>query len=257
MSQSWAVGCSSLGRSKNEGRPVRGLGRRIGRLSVWLFAGAVGLSVLAVLLLRWVDPPISAVMLQRLVVEGGPQRQVWADLDAISPQMALAVVAAEDQRFPLHWGFDTDQIIAAVESRLDGGRLRGASTISQQIARNLFLWQGRSFVRKGLEVWFTALVEVLWSKRRILEMYLNFAETGERLFGVAAASERFFDRVPARLTAQQAALIAAVLPNPVLYRVDEPSAYVRKRQRWILSQMRNLGGTAYLDGILDTRRGGA
>lgn len=223
---------------------------------MWLFAGAVGLSVLAVLLLRWVDPPISAVMLQRLVVEGGPQRQVWADLDAISPQMALAVVAAEDQRFPLHWGFDTDQIIAAVESRLDGGRLRGASTISQQIARNLFLWQGRSYLRKGLEVWFTALIETAWSKRRILEMYLNFAETGERTFGVAVASRRYFGIPPGQLDGRQAALLAAVLPNPLRYRVESPTSYVRGRADWIRRQMTNLGGPGYLDGVVsgDPRR---
>jgi monofunctional biosynthetic peptidoglycan transglycosylase len=172
------------------------------------------------------------------------------DIDQIAPYMALAVVAAEDQRFPEHRGFDTEQIMAAFERHLDGGRLRGASTISQQVARNLFLWQGRSFFRKGLEVWFTGLLELFWSKRRILEMYLNFAEMGDRVFGVGVASQAFFRVAPDRLSNTQAALIAAVLPNPVVYRVDVPSAYVRKRRDWILRQMRNLGGPAYLAGVL-------
>ena len=121
------------------------------------------------------------------------------------------------------------------------------------MARNLFLWQGRSLLRKGLEVWFTALVEALWGKRRILEMYLNFAETGERMFGVAVASRAYFGREQGRLTRRQAALIAAVLPNPSVYRVDAPSAHVSKRQRWILQQMRNLGGPTYLNDILAGR----
>jgi len=203
-------------------------------------------SVALVALLRWWDPPVSAVMLQRLADQGSPQHQRWVDLTDIDPQMALAVVAAEDQRFPLHWGFDTVEIAAAIQRHLEGGRLRGASTISQQVARNLFLWQGRSYWRKGLEVWFTGLIEILWPKRRILEMYLNFSETGERTFGIGAASERFFGVQPDRLGRQRAALVAAVLPNPVVYRIDAPSAYVMGRREWILGQMRNLGGTNYL-----------
>jgi monofunctional biosynthetic peptidoglycan transglycosylase len=232
---------------------LAGLLKRLWRWLLWLLLICAVGSVMAVLLLRWVDPPTSAVILQRLASGGSPQRQQWVDIDRISPHMALAVVAAEDQRFPDHRGFDTEQIIAAVERRLDGGRLRGASTISQQVARNVFLWQGRSFLRKGLEVWFTGLLELLWSKRRILEMYLNFAEMGDRTFGVRAASQRYFGAGPDRLDSAQAALIAAVLPNPVVYRVDKPSAYVRKRRDWILQQMRNLGGPAYLAGVLGER----
>jgi monofunctional biosynthetic peptidoglycan transglycosylase len=230
-------------------RPA-GLLKRLWRLLAWALLVAVAVSVGAVLLLRWVSPPYSAVMLQRLASEGGPQHQMWVDIGQINPHMALAVIAAEDQRFPDHWGFDTDEILSALQAHLDGGRLRGASTISQQVARNLFLWQGRSWLRKGLEVWFTGLIEAAWPKRRILEMYLNFAETGERTFGVGAASERYFGRGPQYLTRQQAALIAAVLPNPVVYRIDAPSAYVQERQAWIQRQMRNLGGPAYLDGML-------
>jgi monofunctional biosynthetic peptidoglycan transglycosylase len=233
-------------------RPTRLL-VRLRRLLLLVLLSGVAATILLVLALRWLDPPFSAVILQRLVSEGEPQRQRWVDLDQTGPYMALAVVAAEDQRFPEHRGFDTREILAAIEKRLDGGRLRGASTISQQVARNLFLWQGRSYLRKGLEVWFTALVEMLWPKRRILEMYLNFAEMGERTFGLGAASERFFGVRPDQLSRQQAALIAAVLPNPVRYRVDSPSAHVRKRRDWILQQMQNLGGPAYLIQALEVR----
>lgn len=224
--------------------------RRLRRVLLLTVLFVLGVSVGLVLAVRWLEPPYSAVMMQRLAVDGAPQRHVWVDIADIAPAMALAVIAAEDQRFPQHWGFDTGQILEAVEHRLDGGRLRGASTISQQVARNLYLWQGRSFLRKGLEVWFTGLIEALWSKQRILEMYLNFAETGERMFGVGVASREYFDRDAAGLSRQQAALIAAALPNPVVYRVDAPSAYMRKRQRWILRQMRNLGGPAYVQELL-------
>jgi len=226
--------------------------KRLRRLVVVLLLVGVSGSIALVFLTRWFDPPLSAVMLQRLAGEGGPQRHEWVDIDRIAPHMALAVVAAEDQRFPTHRGFDTEEIIAAIEQHLDGGRLRGASTISQQVARNLFLWQGRSFIRKGLEVWFTGLIEAIWPKRRILEMYLNFAETGERTFGIAAASELYFGVSPDRMSRRQAALIAAVLPNPVVYQVQATSGHVIKRRDWILQQMRNLGGPAYLKDILDS-----
>jgi monofunctional biosynthetic peptidoglycan transglycosylase len=234
---------------RSKRRPA-GLFKRLRRLLAWGLLAAVAVSAGAVLLLRWFDPPYSAVMLQRLVTEGSPQHHVWVDIDRIDPQLALAVVAAEDQRFPLHWGFDTTEILAAVERHIDGGRLRGASTISQQVARNLFLWQGRSLLRKGLEVWFTGLIEAAWPKRRILEMYLNFAEMGERTFGIGAASARYFGRGPERLNSEQAALVAAVLPNPVVYRIAAPSDYVRERRDWILQQMQNLGGPSYLAEVL-------
>jgi monofunctional biosynthetic peptidoglycan transglycosylase len=229
------------------------LWRRVRRLLLRALLGLVLLSVVLVATLRWIDPPWSAVMLQRLAVEGAPQAQTWVDLDRIAPAMRLAVVAAEDQRFPHHHGFDTREILAAVERRLDGGTLRGASTISQQTARNLFLWQGRSFVRKGLELWFTVLIELLWPKQRILEMYLNFAETGERMFGVAVAAERYFGTSAAELTPRQAALVAAALPNPVRYRVASPSRHLRARQAWILQQMDNLG-VGHLDRLRPPRQ---
>jgi monofunctional biosynthetic peptidoglycan transglycosylase len=214
-------------------------------VALFLVAG----SIVIVGLLRWFEPPYSMVMLLRALDERAAQQQHWVDLDAIAPAMALAVVAAEDQRFPGHLGFDTAEILAAVERHLDGGGLRGASTISQQVARNLFLWQGRSLARKGLEAWFTVLVEGLWSKRRILEMYLNFAETGPRRFGVELAARQAFGVSAADLNQRQAALLAAALPNPVRYRVEQPGPYMLQRRAWILEQMRNLG-SGHLAGIV-------
>ena len=225
---------------------------RIGR---WLWTTArvfaVG-SVALVLLLRWVPPPASSFIAQGWLGalwagEIAAFRYHWTPMTSISPHAALAVIAAEDQRFPDHLGFDFVEIQDALEDRDEGKPLRGASTLSQQVAKNLFLWPGRSFIRKGLEVWFTVLLELLWSKQRILEVYLNIAEFGENTFGVEAASQRFFNKPAVRLTSGEAARLATVLPNPLRYRVDRPTVYVLKRQRWIELQMRQLGGAAYLD----------
>ena len=224
---------------------------RIGRglwTAVQVFA--VG-SVAMVLLLRWAPPPTSSFIAQSWLSalwagESAAFRYDWTPMAAISPQAALAIIAAEDQRFPNHFGFDFVEIQDALEDQDEGKPLRGASTLSQQVAKNLFLWPGRSFVRKGLEVWFTVLLELLWPKQRILEVYLNIAEFGEYTFGVEAASQRFFHKPATRLTADEAARLAAVLPNPLRYRVDRPSAYVLKRQRRIEQQMRQLG-EAYLE----------
>ncbi|MEO7200282.1 MAG: monofunctional biosynthetic peptidoglycan transglycosylase, partial [Dokdonella sp.] len=161
--------------------------------------------------------------------------------------LAIAVVASEDQRFPQHRGFDVDAIRDALAAADDGERLRGASTISQQVAKNLFLWGGRSYVRKGLEVWFTALIETLWTKQRILEVYLNIAEFGDGIYGAQAASQQHFGRPATELSSHQAALLAAVLPSPKRLHAKRPSAYVQKRAAWIERQMRQLGGSAYLD----------
>ncbi|MFB3818227.1 MAG: monofunctional biosynthetic peptidoglycan transglycosylase [Candidatus Methylomirabilales bacterium] len=217
-----------------------------------LAAAFVALTVLPVVGLRWIPAPTSSVMLQdrvRQVVRGErrpPLRYRWVAWRDIAPPMRLAVVAAEDQKFPAHRGFDLESIADAVEDAAGGGRLRGASTISQQVARNLFLWQGRSWVRKGLEAYFTVLLERLWPKRRILEVYLNIVEFGEGAYGVGAASQTFFGKPPARLTAAEAALLAAVLPNPARLHARRPSPYVRRRAAWIEAQMARLGGPAYL-----------
>lgn len=173
-------------------------------------------------------------------------RYAWVDLEHISPNAALAVIASEDQQFPFHAGFDFHSIREAVRASEGGKRLRGASTLTQQVAKNLFLWPGRSFIRKGLEAWFTVLIERLWPKERILEVYLNIVEFGRGLYGVQAASRTYFHVPAARLTREDAALLAAVLPNPRRLHVERPSRYVLSRKDWILGQMRQLGGSAYL-----------
>ncbi len=226
---------------------------RMKRLRRWLLAGLAAcllLSVAPVIMLRWVTPPTSAVMLQRILVEGHKLDYQWVPLTQIAPAVALAVVAAEDQKFPDHLGFDLKAIRNAVENNARGGRLRGASTLTQQVARNLFLWQGRSYLRKGLEAWFTLLLELCWSKQRILEVYLNIAETGPQTFGIQAAARRYFGQSASTLTREQAALIAAVLPNPLRFHADRPSGYILSRRNHILQQMSQLGGNAYLHNIL-------
>jgi monofunctional glycosyltransferase len=212
----------------------------------------VVLTVTPVLCVRWVPPPTTAFMLEKraaIFLRREPQKIIryrWIAWESISPQMRLAVVAAEDQKFPHHWGFDFESISDAVQEQDARGRLRGASTITQQVARNLFLWPGRSYMRKGLEAYFTVLLELLWPKRRILEVYLNVAEFGDGTYGVAAASQNFFGKRPSDLQREEAALLAAVLPNPARLRVRNPSTYVRERAGWIEEQMAHLGGPAYL-----------
>jgi len=230
------------------GSPARRLLRIAGAAALaWLL-----LSALAVLALRWLHPLTSAFMLEAsagaaLGGERGYRTDYrWASLEQISPHAAIAVIASEDQQFPFHAGFDFDSIREAVRASEHGRRLRGASTISQQVAKNLFLWSGHSFVRKGLEAYFTVLIETLWPKERILEMYLNVAQFGDGVYGVQAAAQRFWHEPALRLTSAQAALLAAVLPNPHLMHPDRPSRYVLERQQWILGQMRGLGGAGYL-----------
>lgn len=228
---------------------------RVNRKRLWRWlrrglAGFVIISLLPVIVLRWATPPGSAVMLARSLAEDRRQDYRWVPLEQISPQVALAVVAAEDQKFPQHRGFDFQAIRDAARRNLSGERLRGASTLSQQVARNLFLWQGRSYLRKGLEAWMTVLLELVWPKRRILEVYLNIAEMGERTFGIEAASRRYFGQSARSLNREQAALIAAILPSPRRYRISDPSPYVSERRDWIVQQMTLLGGTVYLGDIL-------
>ena len=165
----------------------------------------------------------------------------WASSEKISSNASAAVIASEDQRFFQHSGFDLDSIQSSIDVYMDGGKLRGASTISQQVAKNLFLTPSKSFLRKGLEVWFTILIEIMWTKERILVMYLNIAEFGDHLFGIEAASRRYFGIPAKQLSRAQAALLAATLPNPIILHANRPSNYVLKRQHWILRQMQNLG----------------
>ena len=176
-------------------------------------------------------------------------RRTWADLDRISPNLALAVVASEDQKFPEHWGFDVEAIEKAYALNQHSHRVHGASTISQQVAKNLYLWSGRSYLRKALEAGLTVLIEAFWPKRRILEIYLNIAEFGYGIFGAEAAAECFFHKSAAHLTRGDAAALAAVLPNPARYSAAAPPRYVQERRDWILGQMQALGGQEMLDEI--------
>lgn len=194
------------------------------------------LPLLPVLLLIFINPPTSSYMLQSETAV----RQQWVDAAEISPWAARAVIAAEDQRFAEHWGFDLASIAEAVEDNRRGGSRRGASTISQQLAKNLFLWPG-GYVRKGIEAWITLWIELLWSKHRILEVYLNIAEFGAGTYGVEAAARQFFGISAAQLGAEQAALLAAVLPNPKRLLAALPSDYVSERSRWIQAQMTQMG----------------
>jgi monofunctional biosynthetic peptidoglycan transglycosylase len=211
---------------------------RPGRLLLKILITVMLISWIPVLLLRWLPPPTTAFMLQQ---KHRPQyRYDWMDWQQLGTRPALAVMAAEDQKFPEHFGFDTGAIQNAVIDKLDGKPLRGASTISQQVAKNLFLWPGRQMSRKALEVWFTLLIELSWPKQRILEVYLNIAEFGPGLYGFPEASRHYFGLNPAQLSDDQAALLAAVLPNPIVLQANNPSGYLRERQRWIQEQMHQL-----------------
>jgi len=230
----------------------KGVFARLLRGLVVAVAAWAAITIATVVAFRWIDPPTTAFMLQGRVAElfartpGYRFSHEWRDWDRISKHAALAVVAAEDQRFPAHRGFDFKQIDKALKDRERGRRVRGASTITQQVAKNLFLWPGQSWLRKGLEAGITVLIEIAWPKQRILEVYLNVAEFGRGTWGVQVASRRFFHKDAARLTPAEAALLAAVLPAPKRFRADAPSNYVRRRQAWIQRQMASLGGTAYV-----------
>ncbi len=226
--------------------------RRLLRLLPILFFVPLLFSVLQVLALRWLEPPTSMMMIERgfeLRAQNRPDTLDfrWRDWDELSSALAIAVVAAEDQRFPQHQGFDTEAIREAWSRYRQGGRsLRGGSTLSQQVAKNLFLWSGRSWLRKACEAWYTVLIEALWSKQRILEVYLNIAEFGDGVYGAEAAAQRFLGTSARGLTAVQAARMAAVLPSPRRYSVAAPGAYVRRRAAWIETQVQQLGGAGYL-----------
>jgi monofunctional glycosyltransferase len=239
--------------------PGKGSRRKKRRRALRFLLFALGTGLVApamiVLCLRWIPPPTSAFMMirhfDRLTTsqEVPPIRYTWVARDQISPNMALAVLASEDQRFPEHRGFDFVAIRQAMEHNTRSASLRGGSTLSQQTAKNLFLWGGRSYLRKGLEAWLTLYLELLWTKGRILEVYLNIAEFGNGIYGVHAASAHFFAKTPDQLTRREAALLAAVLPSPRRLHADRPSPYLQSRARWIQTNMNRLGGTRVVDRI--------
>ncbi|HFZ8996144.1 TPA: monofunctional biosynthetic peptidoglycan transglycosylase [Citrobacter freundii] len=233
-----------------------------GRGTPLTFLRRVLLRLIAVAVVFWgggialfsvVPVPFSAVMAERQAGAwlqgdfGYVAHSDWVSMEKISPWMGLAVIAAEDQKFPEHWGFDIPAIEQALaHNERSEGRVRGASTLSQQTAKNLFLWDGRSWLRKGLEAGLTVGIETVWSKKRILTVYLNIAEFGEGVFGIEAAAQRYFHKPASRLTMSEAALLAAVLPNPLRFKADAPSGYVRSRQAWIMRQMQQLGGQSFM-----------
>lgn len=244
-------------RSQSTGRaaPRRPWRRRLVRV-----AGALGVLLLLTTLvpLAWLAfrPPVStAFMLQSRVADPASGEACtavdyrWVDYFEISPQLRRAVVLSEDQRFFEHAGFDFRSIERAVRAHEKGARLRGASTITQQLAKNLFLWPGRSFLRKGVEAWYTAWIELLWPKRRILEQYLNVAQFGPCTFGAGAAARRYFGVEAAALSAEQAALLAAVLPNPARMRAANPGPYAKQRAAEILSLLERKRGAEWLQRI--------
>ncbi len=221
----------------------------------WVLIVFLVITILSVLSLRWMSPPTTSFMLQHNFSAWLNEKNKfkihyrWVDINRISIHAPIAVVAAEDQKFPIHWGFDRESIEEAWAERANGIRVRGASTISQQVAKNLFLWPGRSFLRKGVEAYFTLLIELLWPKRRIIEVYLNIAEFGNGVFGITAAGKIFFKKPPIRLTRWECALLAAVLPNPKRFRADKPSNYVLKRTEWIYKEMDRLDRAKYLNNL--------
>lgn len=226
--------------------------RRALRLILVLVIVWIASTWLVVLLFRFVPPPTSAYMLGsrfaawRAGRNNYSIRYHWAAWENVSSALPISLIASEDQKFPYHHGFDVQAIRTAIDEAQDGERLRGASTISQQTAKNLFLWGGRSFVRKGLEAYFTVLLEITWPKRRILEVYMNIAQYGDGIFGADAAARTFFSESPAQLSPHQAAILAAVLPNPMKLRAAQPSPYVERRADWIERQVGQLGGSSYL-----------
>jgi monofunctional biosynthetic peptidoglycan transglycosylase len=232
-----------------------------GRLVRWSLIGAAALFVvtaLPVVAMRWMDPWYSAFMLDAALDarrDGREKYQTdyrWVDLEEISPHAAVAVIASEDQLFPFHTGFDFKSIREAVrhneaQANRKHPHIRGASTISQQVSKNLFLWSGGGYLRKGLEAYFTLLIELTWPKERILEVYLNVAQFGDGIYGVEAAAQRYWHKPAKQINRYEAATLAAVLPNPIRFRANAPSPYIQLRRDQILGQMRGLGGASYLD----------
>lgn len=247
----WAL--RARGRS-GAGEPAPALKRRLLRFAVGLLVAGTVTTVFPVLVMRWIPPLTTSFMLRHTALFATPEERCddveyrWVGRRDIAPAILFAVIAAEDQRFAKHQGFDFDAIGDALQSA-ERGRARGASTITQQVAKNLFLWPERSWVRKGAEAWITIWLELLWPKPRILEVYVNVAQFGPCTFGVGAASRRFFGTTPARVTAQQAALLAAVLPNPVKRRVEAPSRQVRARAAWIERQARSIARSEWVEGL--------
>ena len=210
--------------------------RIIKKVFFWLFL----LQFVYILFCKWIDPPITLTQIGS-VIQGYGLKRDYINLNEMSPQIKLAVMASEDQLFPDHDGFDVKAIKKAIKyNEKHPNRRRGASTISQQVAKNVFLWQGGGFIRKGLEVYFTFMIENIWGKKRILEVYLNTVEMGKGIFGIEAAAQQYFNKPAKKLSRNEAAMIIACLPNPNLYTVKPQSRFVSWKYKWILRQMNNI-----------------
>ncbi|HEX4878189.1 MAG TPA: monofunctional biosynthetic peptidoglycan transglycosylase [Chitinophagaceae bacterium] len=226
--------------AKNSDNRVKQLLQKIWKWSKRIFLWLFIFQFFYIILLKWVNPPVTITQLVSWVSGHGLKRD-YISRSSMSPNARLAVIAAEDQLFPDHSGFDWKSIKKAMKyNEKKPGRIRGASTISQQVAKNVFLWQGRSWIRKGLEVYFTFMIELIWGKKRILEMYLNVVEMGDGIFGIEMAANKYFNKSAKNLTRQEAAMIAACLPNPKRYSVKPLSSYVSARSQFVLRQMSNL-----------------
>ncbi|MBD2768982.1 monofunctional biosynthetic peptidoglycan transglycosylase [Hymenobacter sp. BT664] len=238
--------------------------KKSARLLLQVVAALVLASVAWVLIYRWVSPPATWLMLDRRAhppvgrgyygIQPAPRhiRYQFRTIDEVAPSVPLALVAAEDQRFLIHHGFDFDALTRAAKRNWngDGTHIVGGSTISQQVAKNVFLWQGRSYVRKAAEAYFTVLIEFMWNKRRIMEMYLSVAEMGDCTFGVEAASQRYFGKSASQVSSAEAALLAGVLPNPLRFRASNPGPVARAKQQRVLQNMRRLGGVTYVNTLI-------
>ena len=223
------------------------------RLLLWLMCGIVLIYLLILFVYRWVPIPTSAFIYHHNALHKSepkvysPANYEWIDWKDIPSDLVLAVITAEDQRFPSHWGVDLIEMRNAILNRKGEASIRGASTITQQVAKNLFLWNGRSYLRKGVEIFISLSLELVWSKERILEVYLNVAQFAPVTFGVKAASKKLYDKAPKQLTREESAMLAAVLPTPAKSNALEPSETLQKRHAWILEHMEKLGGVTYLN----------
>jgi monofunctional biosynthetic peptidoglycan transglycosylase len=226
---------------------------KLGRWIIRIIAGFIIISSLIVLLFRWINPPTSSFMMQRSVSawwNGEDHFELyyeWTGWHAMSSHIKIAAIASEDQNFANHRGIDIASVQEALEEYERGQGLRGASTITQQTAKNLFLWSNQSYVRKGIEAYFALLMELFWPKERILEVYLNIAEFGNGVYGVQSAADRYFNTTPARLSKSQSALMVTALPAPKRYNLASPSGYMLSRRDWVMQYMDLLGGSYYLD----------
>ena len=226
---------------------------QLGKYLLWFICGTILVYLSILLVFRWVPIPTSAFIHHQNALHNAEPKVYaaanyqWVDWEDIPPALALAVVTAEDQRFPTHWGVDTIELRNAISDMKAGKSVRGASTITQQVAKNLFLWNGRSYIRKAVEVFISLSLELVWSKQRILEVYLNVAQFAPVTFGVKAASKKIYDKLPMELTKEESAMLAAVLPTPAKSTALEPSPTLQKRHAWILEHMEKLGGVTYLN----------